>query len=72
MSHYIPYFTRENGARRETVCYAWVLPGEHSNEPTCQVCRDWLQQDAIAEMEDAESFSYEFKDGLLLPKETHR
>lgn len=43
-SHYIPYFTRENGRKREAVCGVWCLPSQHSNEPTCADCARWLQQ----------------------------
>lgn len=45
ITHYISYFCRENGRKREAVCGAWVTPGEHSAEPTCADCAHWLLQE---------------------------
>ena len=46
ITHYIPPFTRQNGPKQETVCRIWIRPSEHSNEPTCETCQRWLEQDA--------------------------
>jgi hypothetical protein len=45
-THYIPPYTRINGRHQETVCFLWITAAEHSNEPTCQTCARWLEQDA--------------------------
>jgi hypothetical protein len=45
LTHYIPPFTRQNGPKQETVCGTWIRPSEHSNEPACEKCQRWLEQD---------------------------
>lgn len=58
-SHYIPVFTRENGRKREAVCGEWILPSQHSNEPTHDVCARWLLQEADNTKTADESFGKE-------------
>lgn len=53
-THYIPYFCRENGRKREAVCGAWVTPREHSAAPTCAECARWLLQEADDELQTSE------------------
>jgi len=45
-SHYIPYFTTENGPKRSTVCGLWIDKRDHTAEPTCPDCQAWLADDA--------------------------
>ncbi len=66
-THYIPYFTREYGRQRETVCGAHVLPSEHSTEPNCPACRAWLVQDAADEAETMRSLGLVYRDGCIVP-----
>lgn len=52
-SHYIVAFTERNGRMQRAACGAWVRQDEHSAEPTCLDCQDFLVRDATldAEME---------------------
>lgn len=58
-THYIPPFTRINGRKQEAVCGAWVEASEHSNEPTHDVCRRYLEQDAADTRTGSEIFGGE-------------
>lgn len=51
---YIPYFTRELGRYRETACQRWVMPSEHTNDPTCPGCREYVEQEARDDARTAE------------------
>lgn len=71
-SHYIPAYTRINGRRQESACGRWIMPREHSNEPTCPFCVDYLHRDAeTADMISA-SLSLVLQDGILAPEGWHR
>ena len=46
-SHYVPVFTeRRRDGTQLAVCGQWVMAPEHSTEPTCGECHEWLMEDA--------------------------
>lgn len=63
ITHYIPYFCRENGRQREAVCGHWVTPPEHSAEPTCADCARWLLQEADETKTADGAFAPDSRDG---------
>lgn len=44
-THYLPAFVAVDGRHQIAACGAAILAAEHSPEPTCQACRDYLQAD---------------------------
>lgn len=43
MTHWIPPFTRESlDGTKQAVCGAFIAEGDHSTEPTCQDCANYL------------------------------
>lgn len=46
VTHYVPMFTMQRGDRQVAFCGAHVLPGSHSNEPSCGFCQAILEADA--------------------------
>lgn len=46
VTHYLPYFCRENGPKRQAACNAWILPREHDSEPSCPDCAAYVLQEA--------------------------
>lgn len=56
LTHYIPYFTTENGRKRSTVCGLFIDCRDHTAEPTCPDCQAWLQQEATASSDADEVF----------------
>ena len=69
MSCYIPAYTRINGKHQESACGRWLLAKDHSNEPTCQHCQEYLAQDADLAVSMAASFGLVIQDGLMTSKE---
>ncbi len=53
-THYLPYFTRENGPKREAACGTWVYRNQHSAEPTCDKCQLYLVSARATEHETAQ------------------
>lgn len=45
MTHYVPFFTEIRRGLQTAVCGSHIFMHEHSVEPTCPVCLQWLTQD---------------------------
>lgn len=60
-THYILPFTVINGRVQRAACGRYVLPKEHSAEPTCATCKAYVEDDAKTQNETAEErFGAEF------------
>ncbi len=68
-THYIPYFTRENGRKREAACGAWIELRDHSTEPGCDNCKRWLAEQSEDDAETMAALGMKLVDGLMVPKE---
>ncbi len=68
-THYIAAFTERNGHQQRAACGRWVQASEHSNEPDCAGCRDYLAQDAADEAETLRALGLAKIDGFIVPKE---
>lgn len=53
MTHYIPPFTRDNGRKQQALCAAYILPREHSPEPTCASCAEQLTSLDLRDADEA-------------------
>lgn len=53
-THYLPYFCRENGPKRQAVCGARILPRDHDMEPSCADCKAFVLQEAAEDALTAE------------------
>ena len=63
MTHYLPAFTTTWRGMQRAVCGAWCDRRDHTNEPTCRVCAEYLlaeakNQDRIARALEAEFPAY--------------
>ena len=43
-THYLPAFVAVHGRFQQAACGAYIRESEHSNEPTCAGCRDYLAE----------------------------
>lgn len=72
-THYIlpfaPVFRGRAPRRQMTACGIYIDASEHSTEPSCHACADYLQREADNDAETAEGLGFEIKDGVMLPKE---
>lgn len=48
-THYAAAFTRVRGDRQQAVCGAWISAEEHSTEPNCEPCLDYLTAEAATD-----------------------
>lgn len=46
--HYLPAFTENQGVRYKAACGEWILPPQHSTQPNCEPCLDYLTSEAAA------------------------
>lgn len=44
-THYIAFFTRRYMGKEQAACGAFVDPATFSTEPTCEACREELEDD---------------------------
>ncbi len=74
-THYLPafipapVFRGRLPRRQQAVCGLPIDASEHSTEPTCQACQDWLVQEAEDTAETAEALGMEIRDGFLVYKD---
>lgn len=47
--HYLPKFVETDGVRQKAACGAWIFPSEHSTEPNCEPCLDYLTSESSAQ-----------------------
>lgn len=47
-THYLPYFCETVGVRQRAACGALIVPSEHSTEPACEPCCDYLTSEQLA------------------------
>ena len=75
LTHYTAYFTQNlRGATSQSqkaVCGAYILPTEHTSEPTCPQCLAYLQAEAEDEQAIADALGVTLENGMYVPKE-HR
>ncbi len=72
-THYIvafaPIFRGKAPRRQQAACGTYVETSRHSNEPTCDQCAAWLEQEAESEAETFASLGYVQVNGFWVPKE---
>jgi hypothetical protein len=56
---YIPAFTRRNGRKQETACRRWILPHEHSDNPTCPDCAAYVAAELADDRTPDDAFGRE-------------
>lgn len=67
---FAPVFRGKAPRRQMTACGIYIEATEHSTEPSCQTCADYLQREADNDAETAEGLGFEIKGGVMLPKES--
>lgn len=52
MFHYLPSYTLVDGVRQQAACGQYILPSQHSTEPSCEQCLDYLTSERAADPVD--------------------
>lgn len=66
---FAPVFRGKAPRRQMTACGIYIEASEHSTEPTCDVCAEYLQREADNDAETAEGLGFVIGNGLMLPRE---
>jgi len=47
-SHYLPFFCEAQGVLQRAACGAFIFPNQHSAEPNCERCLDYITSEQLA------------------------